>query len=63
MATGSRYDNSDLSRAVNDGQSLLQSDDAAGQAYRRSYYDTNDSYYGGYYGGGYYGGGYYGLGI
>lgn len=55
---GDRYAESDLSRAVADGRSLIDRQDAAGQSYRENYYD--DASLGGYFpAGGYYYGGYY----
>ena len=58
VQAGERYMDSDLSKAVADGRSLIERDDAAGQSYRREYYDDStpagyDGYYGwnGYYGG------------
>jgi TolB-like protein len=63
---GDRYAESELSRAVADGRSLIERNDAAGRSYRDNYYDDASlggfypagSYYGGYYPGFYgYGGG------
>lgn len=68
-ASGDRYADSELSRAVADGRSLIQRNDAAGKSYRDTYYDDNSL--GGYYPAGtyYYGGpnyypsyGFYGYG-